>query len=397
MRFKGQLFVPSERGPGLPVDLEVAEHHLALVSGREELGAWPLGAITARRVRGDTFAITLAGEDLHFVAEDTISFAYSGMPAIEQYAGSSRTRSPLRTLLDIFWHDSSEPDHAPEETLPLPPSAIDEFPPFPEDDSLPPEEIPHEAEPPRHAVETEPQVSGPRPELHPPSSAGTGSSGPRISAEEELRGRSEPERPTRHPSNKTKDPDEVIEWSQTVPPSQRHDTSSDAKTIESVDQNEPREHEPTATPRETILCRAVRSDGLPCRSPVAGPSGYCHAHDPESAFGQGFRKAQEARESLKRKEIARLTSVYARLDKAFRQVERGDLDPDKAMAIAQLARAMCAILELTEESPVNTDEDSPPLSPNRSAVSGDKDTHSRPRPSSHDRPTDDLSGPEGYS
>ena len=61
MRFKGQLLLPSEQGPGLPVDLEVADHHLALVSEREELGAWPLEAISARRLRGDTFAITVAG------------------------------------------------------------------------------------------------------------------------------------------------------------------------------------------------------------------------------------------------------------------------------------------------------------------------------------------------
>jgi hypothetical protein len=43
-----------------------------------------------------------------------------------------------------------------------------------------------------------------------------------------------------------------------------------------------------------------------------------------------------------------LNRVYSRLDKAMRQVERGELDPETAMAMAQLARTMCAILEVDE-------------------------------------------------
>lgn len=365
MRFKGQLLLPGDPGPGLPVDLQVAEHHLAVVSEREELGAWPLEAISARRLRGDTFAITVAGEDLHFVADDTISFAYSGMPAIQRFARPSRARSPLRALLGLFGRDTSKPHYAPEETLPLPPTEMDESPPSREDESAPHRQIPNEAEPQPHGLETPQHVSDPQPEMHPPSpSGGTGSSGSRISAEDDVSGRSELERPTQHPSIEITDPHQVIDTnSETAPPSGRDDTSSDANTIEQLDPDQPLEYQPTASPIETIRCPALRLDGLACRSPIIGPSGYCYPHDPESDFGQGFRKAQEARARLIRKGTARLTRVYARLDKALRQVERGDLDPDKAMAMAQLARTMCAILELDEESPVNTDEDSPPLSP----------------------------------
>jgi hypothetical protein len=35
----------------------------------------------------------------------------------------------------------------------------------------------------------------------------------------------------------------------------------------------------------------------------------------------------------------------------MRQVERGELDPEMAMAMAQLARTMCAILEMDEPTP----------------------------------------------
>jgi len=365
VRFKGQLLLPSERGPGLPIDLEVADHHLAVVSEQDELGAWPLEAIRARRIRGDTFAITVAGEDLHFVPDDTISFAYIGMPAIERFAKPSPTRSPLRALLHLFRHDTSRPRHDPETKPPPPPAAADESLPSREDESSPHEQISNEAGPQLHELEASQQVSDFEPELPSPSSPG-GTKFPRsrISPEDDSSHRSERNRPTQHPSIETTNPQQEIDTtSETVPSSERHDTSSDADTVEQLHQDKPPEDEPTASPTETMRCPALRNDGLPCRSTIIVSSGYCYPHDPGRAFGQGFRKAQEARARLIRSG-ARLTRIYSRLDKTFRQVERGEIDPEKAMAMAQLARTMCAILELDEEPPVSADEGSPPLSPN---------------------------------
>ena len=282
MKFKGQLLIPSERGPGLPVDLEVADHHLALVSESEELGAWPLEAIKAKRIRGDTFAITVAGEDLHFVAGDPISFAYTGMPAIQRFS-RSRARSPLRALLDLFGPDPSK-RNPPLESTSL--------------TSLPTPDEPHVA-----------QVAASSPAL------------------EDL--------PTQDPSTVTT-------------------PSSEDDVISQPRQEHVPESEPATDPSETKVCHALRNDGLPCQSPVVGPSGYCSSHDPRRPLGQGFHKAQEARERLHRKGVAKLNRVYTLLDKAFKQVELGDLDPDKAMAMAQLARTMCAILDLDEESPSST-------------------------------------------
>ena len=200
MKFKGQLLIPSERGPGLPVDLEVADHHLALVSESEELGAWPLEAIKAKRIRGDTFAITVAGEDLHFVAGDPISFAYTGMPAIQRFS-RSRARSPLRALLDLFGPDPSKRNPPLEST------------------SLPTPDEPHVA-----------QVAASSPAL------------------EDL--------PTQDPSTVTtpSSEDDVI-----FQPRQEHVPES----------------EPATDPSATRVCHALRNDGLPCQSPVVGPSGYC--------------------------------------------------------------------------------------------------------------------------
>ena len=258
---------------GLPVDLEVADHHMALVSEMEELGAWPLEAVKARRLRGDTFAITVAGEDLHFVAGDPISFAYKGMPVIQRFT-RSRTRSPFRALLRLFGPDPSERNAQPEPT----PSPTDE-PLVVQEDASNPDETP--------------------------------ASMSQVVAE-----------------------DEVVDAFED-PPIQ--DSSIESTTTSEQDLNSQPgqipilEFEPATVPSETRVCRALRNDGLPCQSPVVGPSGYCSSHDPDRALGKGFRKAQEARGRLHRKGTVRLNKVYTRLDKAFKQVERGDLDPDKAM------------------------------------------------------------------
>lgn len=376
MRFKGQLLLPSEQGPGLSVDLQIAQHHLAVVSDHEELGAWPLEAIRAQRLQGDTFVITVAGEDLHFVADDTISFAYSGMPAIQRFAHPSRSRSPLRALLDLFGRDTSKPKNASEETSPSPPET-EESSPSRQDKSSPHRQVPIEDVSQMHRLEAPERESDLLPEMHPPSSSGgTGSSGSQTTVDDDVTLPPEPERPTLHPGIETTDTHEMMEIvPEPSPLLGRDDISSDDDAIKQLDQDQPLKSEPTASPTETKRCPALRLDGLPCQSAIIGTSGYCYPHDPESDFGQGFRKAQEARARLISKGTAPLTKVYNRLDKAFRQVERGDLDSDKAMAMAQLARTMCAILELNEESPVSNDEDSPPLSPDQSAARVDDETN----------------------
>jgi hypothetical protein len=95
-------------------------------------------------------------------------------------------------------------------------------------------------------------------------------------------------------------------------------------------------------------CPAVRSDGRRCESPILTSSGYCYPHDPKRAFEDKYQAAQEARAQLKRDSTARLNRIYGRLDKAMRQVESGELDPETAMAMAQLAHTMCAIVDMGE-------------------------------------------------
>jgi hypothetical protein len=307
LRFKGQLLLPSEPGPGLRVNLELAGHHLAVESESGGLGAWPLETVRVRRLEGDTFAMTVAGEDLHFVADDTISFAYSGIPAIESVSGPARGRSRLRSLLDRFGSESPEPTR---------PTVMPSSPTVTADESSP---------------------LAPQP------------------VEEELSGDVDHPEPMAAETFETTEPieEEVIDmtalWVESEPePDPETWYQPDPSTIEDA-ATQPSDQHQLAEEEQPAGCPGLTNDGLPCRSPILSPSGYCYPHDPDRTVEDGYRKALEARAKLKRKGTARLTRVYSRLEKAMRQVERGELEPDIAVAMAQLARTMCAILDLDDD------------------------------------------------
>lgn len=295
MQFKGQLLLPDEPSPGLRVNLDVAEHHLAVESETGGLGAWPLEVVEVRRLHGDVFAMTVAGEDLRFVADDTIAFAYSGLPAIERVS-RPRARSTLRSLWDWIWNNSEEPaspagsrrSESSSEEAPEGKAVIEE--------TL----SPHWS----RAGESLEMVGE--------------TTGPPIDLDHEIDWR-EDEHPPR-----------VVQ----------------PFVIESTERDEAGEDL-----ADSAGCPAIRSDGRPCQSPILTASGYCYPHDPKRAFEDGYLAAQEARAQLKRDATGRLNRIYGRLEKAMRQVERGELDPEMAMAMAQLARTMCAILEMDEPTP----------------------------------------------
>lgn len=284
MQFKGQLLLPDDTGPGLRVNLDVAAHHLAVESDGGGLGAWPLETVSVER-RGDTFALTVAGEPLEFVADDTIAFAYSGVPAIERVSGRPRVRTGFRSFLDRIWN-------GPEETG-LPPEA----------QTAPDASLEAETRP-------EPVV-------------------------DEVASSSAPDRTAEAMaviSEALRDFEEMVgNADEEIPPV----TTSDPPVTGALD-------EPG--------CPAVGADGLRCESRILTPSGYCPPHDPKRVFEVDYRAAQEARSQLKRDATERLNRIYDRLDRAMHQVERGELDPETASAMAQIANTMCAILGMEEPS-----------------------------------------------
>lgn len=100
-------------------------------------------------------------------------------------------------------------------------------------------------------------------------------------------------------------------------------------------------------------CLGLRSDGSPCGSPIIGESGYCFAHDPErieeatKARRRGG-KASSAIERTRRLAPASLRDVYSTLEAALGEVHDGHLAPQRAQAMASLARAMISVVTAGE-------------------------------------------------
>lgn len=315
MQFKGQLLLPDEPGPGLRVHLDVAEHHLAVESDGGGLGAWPLEVVDVERLQGDIFALTVAGEPLQFVADDTIGFAYSGVPTIEKFSSRRpRARSTLRSVFDRIWNG---PDDAAS------PTPVEEQAPV---------EAPEAVEVPEGLEEPKPVEKPGRPGLleriFPSDPQDEVTSGRANDVDEEV---AEPEvalEPTEH--------------APAVP--------EPSTLVEPVEEPTPTGGQVEDDRSETAVCPGTTNDGRPCESQILTSSGYCYAHDPKRAFEDRYQAALEAREQLKKDATGRLNRIYSRLDKAMRQVERGELDPEMAMAMAQLANTMCAILGIDETS-----------------------------------------------
>jgi hypothetical protein len=104
----------------------------------------------------------------------------------------------------------------------------------------------------------------------------------------------------------------------------------------------------SAARQEAERCRAVRSDGQPCRA-AAGPSGFCIGHHPNADAnhrkgGHATRKSEQALRLLP----ARLRPVADLLEQALGEVYRGELEPKVASAMASLAAALCRIVQAGE-------------------------------------------------
>lgn len=96
-------------------------------------------------------------------------------------------------------------------------------------------------------------------------------------------------------------------------------------------------------------CTATTKAGAPCTA-QAWRGGLCRWHSPEGAEdraawrrkgGAGKATAARARKALG--EASDLTDVQAVLYRALGKVERGELDPAQAQAMASLGRAIVAV------------------------------------------------------
>ena len=100
-------------------------------------------------------------------------------------------------------------------------------------------------------------------------------------------------------------------------------------------------------------CQATKQNGEPCPSPALNDRPFCFAHDPQRAKERRQAQAKGGRNKsnvIRLRNLAppRLLPIYDKLEQALEEVHSGKLSPAQAGAMAQLARALAAILQAGE-------------------------------------------------
>lgn len=96
MQFKGRLKAPGDAGRGVAVDLRIDDIYLFFTSAGEELGRFRVDDLEVERRTGNEFLLTIDEEEMLFLADDPLGFAYEGLGLIESVAARLKKKRRFR-------------------------------------------------------------------------------------------------------------------------------------------------------------------------------------------------------------------------------------------------------------------------------------------------------------
>jgi hypothetical protein len=97
LKFGGQVRIPEIDHPGIPAAVLVEDEQVEIVLDGESLGRWSLYDVRARRLISSAFQLELDGEEITFLADEPIDFAYRGVERMaEVWARFKTMRAPRR-------------------------------------------------------------------------------------------------------------------------------------------------------------------------------------------------------------------------------------------------------------------------------------------------------------
>lgn len=79
MKFTGQVRVPEVDHPGVPATFVVEDDQAEVLLDGESLGRWSLFDVHASRLVSAAFSVSLAGDEITFIADEPVDFAYKGV------------------------------------------------------------------------------------------------------------------------------------------------------------------------------------------------------------------------------------------------------------------------------------------------------------------------------
>ncbi|MCH7900706.1 MAG: hypothetical protein IH818_07320 [Acidobacteria bacterium] len=102
MKFTGQIRVPEIDHPGVPATLLIEDVQVEVIlEGGESLGRWSLYDVHARRLVSSAFQVELAGEEITFIADDPIDFAYRGVEHMAEVWARFKSMNVARRLVAV--------------------------------------------------------------------------------------------------------------------------------------------------------------------------------------------------------------------------------------------------------------------------------------------------------
>jgi hypothetical protein len=84
VRFTGQVRVPEVDHPGVPAIFLVEDGQAEVLLDGESLGRWSLYDVHASRLVSSAFSVSLDGEEITFIADEPVDFAYKGVDAMAE-------------------------------------------------------------------------------------------------------------------------------------------------------------------------------------------------------------------------------------------------------------------------------------------------------------------------
>ncbi|MGH8914170.1 MAG: hypothetical protein ACRDZM_06600 [Acidimicrobiia bacterium] len=79
VKFTGQVRVPEIDHPGVPATVLVEDDQVEVFLEGESLGRWSLFDVQASRLVSSAFSLSMGGEEITFIADEPVDFAYKGV------------------------------------------------------------------------------------------------------------------------------------------------------------------------------------------------------------------------------------------------------------------------------------------------------------------------------
>ncbi len=103
MKFTGQIRFPDLDHPGVPVTFQIEEAQAEILLDGESLGRWSLFDVHAQRLVSSAFEVSLRGQEITFIAENPMDFAYRGVEHMAKAWARFKAMNFLRRFFAVRW------------------------------------------------------------------------------------------------------------------------------------------------------------------------------------------------------------------------------------------------------------------------------------------------------